>query len=395
MKRILLPSLLLALPALAFAQGALTPPAGAFSGGAPTATMKTLDQVEPRTPIGKVGGSTEPIVITKSGSYVLLGDLSVTSGGAITIQNNDDTAINITIDLNGFKVSASGTAIWAIGTFGEITVRNGIIEKASDGIARTGTVRSWHVSDLTVLKTDSDAISLSPDNSTVSRCTVCETNGDGIAAAVIDHCLVYNCYRTALSGAVVTNSFGDGNDAGIVANTVINSSGKSLGGIGIDTTDHSNPVDPTKTGTAENCVGVSFSGIGLKTGTATNCTGHSTSGTGLEADNATNCRGTSSLGVGLDTNSGANGYTGTATGCTGISDSDHGLIASVATNCTGLTTDKSKIAVWVSGTATGCRGTNTGATGTGAQSAISCTIAVACTATTGTINAGSKQLGTP
>ena len=77
------------------------------------------------------------------------------------------------------------------------------------------------------------------------------------------------------------------------------------------------------------------------------------------------------------------------------SQSGHGLIAAIATNCTGRTTDKSKIAVWVSGTATSCRATNTGATGTGAQSAITCTIAVACTATTGTINAGSKQLGTP
>ena len=95
------------------------------------------------------------------------------------------------------------------------------------------------------------------------------------------------------------------------------------------------------------------------------------------------------------TNSESNGYTGTATGCVGRSTSGHGLIASVATNCTGITTDKSKIAVWVSGTATGCRGTNTGATGTGTQSAITSTIAVACTATTGTINTGSKQLGTP
>ena len=387
--RRLLHALLLALPALAFAQGALTPP------GAPAPTMKSLDQIEPRIPIGKVGGSTEPILITKSGSYVLLGDLSVTSGDAITLNNNDSTAINITIDLNGFKVSAASSAISAVGIFGEITVRNGIIDGARDGFSHAGVFKSCHMSNLTVLRTDSDAICLQLCNATVSHCTVYDAGGDGIAASVIDHCVVSNCAGTALSGAVVTNSFGNGSNAGIVANTVIDSRGESSGGIGIDTTDHSALADPAHTGTAENCVGVSVSEIGLKTGTATNCTGHSTMRTGLFADNATNCRGTSTAGVGLDTNSDANHYTGTATGCTGISDTDHGLIASVATNCTGFTTDKSKIAVWVSGTATGCRGTNTGATGTGAQSAITAAIAVACTATTGTINAGSKQLGTP
>jgi hypothetical protein len=43
----------------AFGQGPLTPP------GPPALTMKTLQQIEPRTPISSV-----PVTITTSGSYL-------------------------------------------------------------------------------------------------------------------------------------------------------------------------------------------------------------------------------------------------------------------------------------------------------------------------------------
>jgi hypothetical protein len=58
----------------AFGQGSLTPP------GAPAPTMKTLQQVEPRTPI-----SSAPFTISQPGSYYLTTNLTVTTAtNAIT-----------------------------------------------------------------------------------------------------------------------------------------------------------------------------------------------------------------------------------------------------------------------------------------------------------------------
>ena len=48
------------------AQGSLTPP------GAPAETMKTLEQVEPRTPVSSL-----PFTITQSGSYYLTTTLAL------------------------------------------------------------------------------------------------------------------------------------------------------------------------------------------------------------------------------------------------------------------------------------------------------------------------------
>lgn len=62
-------------------------------------TMKTLDQVEPRTPISAV-----PYTITEPGSYYLTGNMTmVAQGNAITID-----ADNVTLDLNGFTLDGAG-----------------------------------------------------------------------------------------------------------------------------------------------------------------------------------------------------------------------------------------------------------------------------------------------
>jgi hypothetical protein len=77
--------------AFVFGQGDLTPP------GAPAPTMKTLTQVEPRTPIISL-----PFTASQPGSYYLTANLSSTAGG-IRI-----TAADVTIDLNGFTITGPG-----------------------------------------------------------------------------------------------------------------------------------------------------------------------------------------------------------------------------------------------------------------------------------------------
>ena len=104
---------------LAFAQGSLTPP------GAPAETMKTLAQIEPRTPISSV-----PFVITNSGSYYLTGTLvcNLPASNGITIY-----ADNVTIDLAGQALigpgadSGNGICLGGPG-YKNLTVMNGKVQ---------------------------------------------------------------------------------------------------------------------------------------------------------------------------------------------------------------------------------------------------------------------------
>ena len=101
----------------AFAQGSLTPP------GAPGATMLTLSQIAPRTPI-----SSAPFIITKPGSYYLTTNLTVSTGDGIDINTN-----GVTLDLNGFAISStapggSGNGIFINSNIRNISIADGFIQ---------------------------------------------------------------------------------------------------------------------------------------------------------------------------------------------------------------------------------------------------------------------------
>lgn len=127
-KRIWIAVLMLAAVALplmkAVAQGGLVP------SGAPTPSMKTFDQIEPRTPISET-----PYIITEPGSYYLTGNLTNSYLGIRVVTNN------VTLDLMGFTLTgdSSGAGIdlngSTNGVIKNVTVRNGMVRNFSVGLA--------------------------------------------------------------------------------------------------------------------------------------------------------------------------------------------------------------------------------------------------------------------
>lgn len=207
------------------AQGSLTPP------GAPGQTMKTLEQVEARTPISSV-----PYTIQNPGSYYVAADLNgIASQHGITI-NSDD----VTLDLNGFTlqgVPGSLDGITVVNTFPDhvnITIENGVlrdwggegldaawgsngvvravkaVENASHGIRISDT---WIVKDCHAIANGSIGI-YANDNCLISDCVATGNSSNGVK--VVSVCIVRDCViqKNGASGLRVQN------DNRIIGNTV-------------------------------------------------------------------------------------------------------------------------------------------------------------------------------
>ncbi|MCX7723348.1 MAG: right-handed parallel beta-helix repeat-containing protein [Verrucomicrobiae bacterium] len=174
-------------PLALFGQGSLTPP------GAPAPTMKTLAQVEPRTPVSAL-----PCAITNAGSYYLTTNLIGVSGASgITI-----TASNVTLDLNGFALigvpgSVHGIQV-ASGATG-LCVHNGVIRRwGSRGVDAEGSDGAVF-EDLRVLDNGSWGLA-SGQRSVVRNCTAIKNRGRGIA---VD-------YHSVVTGCLAAETDGDG-----------------------------------------------------------------------------------------------------------------------------------------------------------------------------------------
>jgi len=203
--------------------------------------MKSLDQVESRTPISRV-----PFTVTRGGSYYLTTNLSAGVGEDGIVVDGD----GVTIDLNGFSLTGSG-----------LDSGSGIRQKSGSGLSvHNGVLSSWrgadnggiravggdcqvvrirvrncldgihaggegsHVLYCSVYDCDRDGIYVGPGG-TVNACTASSNGRDGIRAG--DGCMVSDCATyenvedgihvgegTTVSRCGVKNNHEDGIDAG-------------------------------------------------------------------------------------------------------------------------------------------------------------------------------------
>ena len=324
--------------------GSLTPPPGA-----PAPTMKSLDQVEARTPLveGEPGVTIDPgtntITISVPGSYYLTGNHTVSGSAGISIN-----AEGVTLDLNGYTVSstadpASGQGVMIVGS--DTTIFNGHIrggvtyDGQAEGNQFTGSgfatglssasLDNILVHDLSVKGCSVDGIDLARSQArscvvrsctvnvaggvgieanVVSDCSVATTGGESIHAITVSNCQAYSVGASGIAGYNIDNSSGETIDTGAQSHgiraffSVANSTGSSEGGSGILA-----GLAPGEGGVATGCAGISH--------------GEHSSSHGISADYAINgCSGRSSSGDGLRAPLVSNSY--------GYSDGDDGIEAS-------------------------------------------------------------------
>jgi hypothetical protein len=203
--------LLLATSPTLLGQGTLTPP------GAPAPTMKTLDQIEPRTPLSAVtGDSSVMAIINLPGVYYLTTNLVVPVGFAgIRIMTND-----ITIDLNGFSLNGNSnyTAIlYGRAGLSRIRIQNGRLVGWNSGIYLDQTT-DVIVEDVRVTTSGASDFGFGivcTDRSQVRRCFISGAKGGSSSAGMyigpgstVESTVIENCYIGLSTGdpsAIVRN----------------------------------------------------------------------------------------------------------------------------------------------------------------------------------------------
>jgi hypothetical protein len=317
-------------PSSSPAAGSLTPP------GAPAPTMKSLQEIEPRTLI-----SSAPVTISAPSSYYLSNNITVTTGTAITIASS-----GVTLDLNGFTISSTaaspnGYGISISGLVMNITILNGFVQGgvtdngsgafSGSGFAygiSGGSASNVRVSGVAVSGCLYHGIYLNYSYPTVvEKCTVKTAGGSGITANVVESSSAYDCGVDGIDADQVSDSSGQAayTGDGISTLTANNCYGASSSGYGLYALSGAN-----------NCYGTTSTGTyGIFTTTANNCYGYggNTNSVGVYAYDATEC-------YGYGGSEGVYAY-GTANGCYGYSSYGYGVYAIVADNCKGYSSTSS------------------------------------------------------
>jgi parallel beta-helix repeat protein len=158
-------------PSSLLGQGSLTPP------GAPAPTMKTLSQVEPRTPISAL-----PFTVTNGGSFYLTANLVGPAGtNGITIAVSD-----VTLDLAGFALigtagSSNGISVW--GTRTNLAIANGAVRAwGGDGVNALG-VTGGRYFNLSASHNGGMGLRVG-DNAILKDCSARNNGGHGIDTGV-------------------------------------------------------------------------------------------------------------------------------------------------------------------------------------------------------------------
>lgn len=259
--------------------------------------MKTLDQVEARTPLVAgapgvtVDGTTGAITITAKGSYYLTGNLT-TTGTASCIDVGSHT---VSLDLNGFTISrTTGTESNSAGilifgsTAQKVMIKNGFIVGGGTSAGFAAAIEKdfsdggVHVQDVHVTNVRG-GISLFPARglNSVRNCSVDNSGGIGIEADVVGNCTVRNTSANGIYGVSISNCTvtQQNSSNGIVMDSSVNGAG-----------------------VVSNCRVTTNSGIGVQAifGTVVDCFAHSASNTAISAYLVTNSvAGRGNVGVAL------------------------------------------------------------------------------------------------
>jgi parallel beta-helix repeat protein len=145
--------------------GPLNPP-----GGPVTSTYKTLQEVEPRTPINDVTAPANQQynhVIASPGSYYLTSNLTSAPGtSGILI-----SASNVTLDLNGFMITGGTNGISAAAGNTNVVVRNGAVYFISGDAVNLSSVYESRVENISASQCNTHGIVVGL-SSQVSHCRV-------------------------------------------------------------------------------------------------------------------------------------------------------------------------------------------------------------------------------